>query len=241
MRPLKQGEIFGYTVGDLGLNLNFQMISFFLAFFYTDVFGISLAHVAGLFLTARIWDAINDPIMGYLADHTQSRWGRFRPYLLFGALPLNLVMLSCFFTPELSSTAKVVYAYATYIAHGMLYTVVGLPYSSISAVMTQDPQERSVISTYRMFFAVIVAQSIVNIGARPFIRLFETEQQGHFMLALIFAVSSTLLLWYSFSRSRERIAIPREKYISGTSSRSSSRTMRCWCWRWPCFSIPVYG
>jgi sugar (glycoside-pentoside-hexuronide) transporter len=212
MRPLKQGEIFGYTVGDLGMNLNFQMISFFLAFFYTDVFGISPVHVAGLFLTARIWDAINDPIMGYLADHTRSRWGRFRPYLLIGALPLNLIMLSCFFTPDLSSTAKVVYAYVTYIAHGMLYTVVGLPYSSISAVMTQDQQERSVISTYRMFFAVIVAQSIVNIGARPFIHLFETEQQGHFMLALIFAVSSTLLLWYSFGRSSERIAIPREKY-----------------------------
>ena len=101
MKPLKKTEIFNYSIGDLGINLNFQLIGFFLAYFYTDVFGISPAHVAGLFIVARIWDAVNDPVMGYLADHTRSRWGRFRPYLLFGALPLNLIMLACFFVPDL--------------------------------------------------------------------------------------------------------------------------------------------
>ena len=88
MKPLLKRELLSYSIGDLGINLNFQCISFFLAYFYTDVFGISPAHVAGLFLVARIWDAVNDPIMGYVADHSQSRWGRFRPYIFFGAVPL---------------------------------------------------------------------------------------------------------------------------------------------------------
>ena len=99
---LGQGTILGYSIGDLGINLNFQLIGFYLAYFYTDVFGISPAHVAGLFLVARIWDAVNDPIMGYIADHTRTRWGKFRPYLLCGAIPLNLVLIACFRTPDLS-------------------------------------------------------------------------------------------------------------------------------------------
>jgi sugar (glycoside-pentoside-hexuronide) transporter len=212
MRPLKQREIFGYTVGDLGINLNFQMIGFYLAYFYTDVFGISPAHVAGLFLAARIWDALNDPVMGYIADRTRSRRGKFRPYLLSGALPLNLVLVACFFTPGLSETGKVIYAYVTYILHGMVFTAVGLPYSAISAVMTQDQQERAVISSYRMFFAVFVAMGIVSIGIKPFVATFSSEQQGYFMVAIIFGIASTALLWYAYSQSMERVEVEREKY-----------------------------
>jgi len=212
MRPLRQREIFGYAIGDLGINFSFQLIGFYLAYFYTDVFGISPAHVAGLFLAARVWDAINDPIMGYFADHTRSRWGRFRPYLLFGAVPLNLALLACFYTPEFSPTGRIVYAYVTYIMHGMLFTAVGLPYSSISAVLTQDQQERAVISTYRMFFAVIVAMSIVSIGVKPFVSLFASEQQGFFVVAALFGIASTALLWFSFTQSQERVQVPRETY-----------------------------
>ncbi len=212
MRPLKKTEIFNYSIGDLGINFNFQIIAWFLGYFYTDVFGISPVHVAGLFLVARFWDAINDPLMGYLADHTRSRWGRFRPYLLFGAIPLNLIMIACFFVPDFSSTSKVIYAYTTYILHGMLFTAVGLPYSSISAVLTQDQQERSVISTFRMFFAVIVAMSIVSIGVRPFIALFESEQTGFFITALIFGLSSSILILLAFWKSKERISAPKDTY-----------------------------
>lgn len=213
LRPLKQGEIFGYAVGDLGMNLNFQLIGFFLAYFYTDVFGISPAHVAGLFLIARIWDAINDPIMGILADRTRSKFGQFRPYLLFGAIPLNLILVACFFTPELPDGWKVVYAYATYLLHGMAYTAVGLPYSSISAVMTRDQQERSVISSYRMFFAVVVAMGTIGIAIRPFVALFESERQGYFIAAIILAMASSALLIYSFTQSKERVVVKRERYL----------------------------
>lgn len=212
MKPLRKLDIFNYSLGDLGMNLNFQMVSFFLAYFYTDVYGLSPVHVAGLFLVARVWDAVNDPLMGYLADHTRTRWGRFRPYVLLGALPLNLVMLACFIVPDFSPAAKVVYAYVTYILHGMIYTAVGLPYSSISAVMTQDQQERSVISTYRMFFAIIISMSIIGIGTRPFVAQFENEATGFFTVALIFSVVSTLLLVYAAIKSKERVEEPGEKY-----------------------------
>lgn len=212
MEPLTRRQIFGYTVGDLGINLNFQLIGFYLAYFYTDVFGLSPAHVAGLFLVARIWDAINDPLMGYLADRNESKRGKFRPFLLYGALPLNLVLLACFFTPELSHTGKIIYAYITYIMHGMLFTLVGLPYSALTAVMTQDQQERAVISTYRMFFAVAVAVTLVAVGVRPFVAQFPTEQQGFAVTAGIFAMLSTGLIWFAYRNSEERVDVPRENY-----------------------------
>lgn len=210
--PLKRIELFNYSIGDLGINLNFQLIGFFLAYFYTDVFGISPAHVAGILLAARIWDAINDPIMGYVADHTRTRWGRFRPYVFFGAIPLNLILLACFFVPDISPGMKVIYAYVTYILHGMIFTGVGLPYSSISAVMTQDQQERARISTLRMFFAVIIAMSVVSIGTRPFLKQFESEADGFFALVILYAITSSGLLIYSGLKSKERIAPSREKY-----------------------------
>ena len=212
MKPLKQSNIFAYSLGDLGMNLNFQLIGFYLAYFYTDVFGISAVHVAGLFLAARIWDAFNDPIMGFIADHTKSKWGRFRPYILFGAIPLNLALLACFYTPDLSDSAKIAYAYITYIIHGMCFTSVGLPYSSISAVMTQDQQERAVISSYRMFFAVVVALGIIGIGVKPFVNQFSTEQEGFFIAACVLGATSVILLWISFFYSRERVEVPKEKY-----------------------------
>lgn len=210
--PLKKTQIFGYSIGDLGINLNFQMVGFYLAYFYTDVFGLKPAHVTILFLVARIWDAVNDPLMGYLSDHTRSRWGKFRPYLLFCAIPLNVLLIACFFTPEFSYTGKLIYAYVTYILQGMLFTAVGLPYSSINAVMTQDSQERSVISSWRMFFAVVMALGFIAICGKPIVGLFETEQKGFFFLAIILGVSSTALLWLAFSQSEERVEVAREKY-----------------------------
>ncbi len=212
MRPLKQSEIAGYAVGDLGINLNFQMIGFYLAYFYTDVFGLTPGHVTGLFLAARVWDAVNDPLMGFIADSTRSRWGRFRPYVFFGAIPLNLALLACFATPDLGETGKIVYAYVTYILHGMVFTAVGLPYSSLTAALTQDQQERAVISSYRMFFAVVVAMSIVSVGVRPMVGAFENEEVGFKAIAAGFAVVSTILLLIAARFSKERVPVPMERY-----------------------------
>jgi sugar (glycoside-pentoside-hexuronide) transporter len=217
MDKLKHREMFGYALGDLGINFNFQAIGFLLSFYYTDIFGISPGHVAGLLLVARIWDALNDPIMGYIADHTKSRWGQFRPYVLFGAVPLNLILLACFFTPDISETGRVIYAYITYISHGMVFTLLGLPYSSLSAVMTQDQQERAVIASYRMFFACVVAQAVVTLGIPAMVSKFEmdfqmTKQFAYFSSACVLAVGSVSLIWTSFFSSKERVKIKSEKY-----------------------------
>jgi sugar (glycoside-pentoside-hexuronide) transporter len=217
MYKLKHREMFGYALGDLGINFNFQAIGFLLSFYYTDIFGISPAHVAGLLLVARIWDAANDPIMGYIADHTKSRWGQFRPYILFGAIPLNLILLACFFTPDISETGRVIYAYITYISHGMVFTMLGLPYSSLSAVMTQDQQERAVIASYRMFFACVIAQGVVTLGIPAMVSKFEldfqmTKQFAYFSAACVLALGSVSLLWTSFFSSKERVKIISEKY-----------------------------
>jgi sugar (glycoside-pentoside-hexuronide) transporter len=209
---ISEKEIVGYSIGDLGINLHFQLIGFFLAYFYTDVFGISAANVAGLLFVARVWDAANDPVIGWIADRTRTRWGRMRPYLLFASIPLGVALVACFFTPDLGHSAKLAYAYGTYMIHGSLFTVVGLPYSALSAVVTQDQHVRSKISSYRMFFAVIVAVSIVAIAVRPFLTLFDSERTGFAVVALIFAIVSVGLVWVSFFSTRERVEPDLESY-----------------------------
>lgn len=209
---LTRGQLLGYGVGDLGINLNFQLIGFYLAYFYTDIFGLKAAHVAGLFLAARLWDGLNDPLMGWIADRTQTRWGRLRPYLLFGALPLNLALVAAFFVPDLGYMGRLVYAYVTYILHGMLFTAVGLPYSSLTALLTDDQHERASISSTRMFFAVIIALGIVSAGVKPLVNLFDSEREGFLAVAMMFAAVSTGLLLLSFKSTKERVTSIPEHY-----------------------------
>ena len=122
----------------------------YLMFFYTDVFGLTAAAASLLFLVARFIDAVTDPLMGYLVDRTRSRWGRMRPYLLFGAPPMALLLVLTFTVPPFGDTGKLIWAYVTYILFGIAYTVVGLPYASLTARLTQDYDERTRLSTIRM-------------------------------------------------------------------------------------------
>ena len=198
-----------------------------MAYFYTDIFKLDPWHMGTLFLSARIWDGINDPMMGYLADRTRTRWGRFRPYLIFGAIPLNLVMISVFFVPGLEGSAKTIYAYITYILGSMALTLVGLPYSSLCAVVTQDQQERSVISSWRMFFALVVAMGlIIGLWADWFLNNFwpvkygielaegvkHTDPNAYFALALIFGLFSTIFIIFAGIKTKEILATPSEKF-----------------------------
>lgn len=231
MRALKKSEILNYSIGDFGINLNFQLLGFFLAYFYTDVFGISPWHASFIFLIARAWDAINDPLMGLIADRTKNRWGTYKPYIFWGAIPLNLILIACFSIPELSSSMQVIYCYFTYILHGMIFTAVGLPYSAIGTLVTQDQQERAKISTMRMFFAVIIVITVVGSYVTPFVNSqpiivefvgvhlmtlqgpqFSDEAQGWFTVAVIFGIISTLILFYSALNTKERVHAPVQKY-----------------------------
>ncbi|MFW5873646.1 MAG: glycoside-pentoside-hexuronide (GPH):cation symporter [Bacillota bacterium] len=150
---------FGYMLGDLANNLTFGMSAGFLMAFYTDSLGITAAAVGTLFLVARMWDAINDPLMGVLTDklfkirqkkHKGKKVDKFRPFLLRGAFPVVIAGILMFYSPDgLSQVQKLVWAYATYIFWGMSYTFVNIPYGSLQAVMTQDPAERSSLSVAR--------------------------------------------------------------------------------------------
>ena len=148
-------EKIAYGSGDFANNLIFMTIMNFLLFFYTDVFGISAMVAGTLFLVARVEDALDDFITGVFVDHTHSRWGKLRPYLLFGSIPLGITAILCFTTPALNASGKIVYAYVTYIALMLMYSMVGIPYSAMTAAMTQDRQERVSLSSIRMIFAVI--------------------------------------------------------------------------------------
>ena len=231
MKPLKKSELLNFSIGDFGINLNFQLLGFFLAYFYTDVFGISAWHASFIFLIARGWDAINDPLMGYIADRTRSKWGSYKPFIYWGAIPLNLVLIACFSIPELSESMQVIYCYFTYILHGMIFTAVGLSYSAVGTLVTQDQQERAKISTLRMFFAVVVVITIVGSYVTPFVNSapivvefvgiklltfngpqFSSEAEGWFYVAIIFGIISTLILFYAAIMSKERVNVPVQKY-----------------------------
>ena len=187
----------GYAVGDLGINLYFISTLTYLLYFYTDVLGISAAAAAGVFLVARMVDAVTDPLMGAIAERTRTRWGRLRPYLLWGALPLGAITVATFSVPDLDESGKVIWAYVTYTLFGILYTVVTIPYSALTASLTDDYQERTRLSTFRMAFAFSGAL-IVSVGVAQWVRMFANPAEGYVLIMSIFACVATMLLLITF-------------------------------------------
>lgn len=197
MNKLTRYQKIGYGMGDLASNLVFQLSVIFLLFFYTDVLGISPMAAGLIFLLARVWDAINDPIMGLLMDHTKSKHGKARVYLRYGSLPLAILTVLMFLTPDLSPTMKIVYASVTYILWGMCYTLVNIPYSSLTSMMTNDPEERTSLSSIRMIF-MLIGVLMVSIIAEPMVGAFETPQMGYMMVAIVFAGLSFVFFQWCF-------------------------------------------
>ena len=152
---IKLKEKIGYGFGDLASSMFWKIFGMYLLFFYTDVFGISAAAAGTLFLITRAFDAITDPAMGMIADRTKSRWGKYRPYLLYISVPFAIVGAFTFFTPDFSTNGKLIYAFITYNLMMMVYTAINIPYASLLGVMSPNPNERNILSSYRMSFAFI--------------------------------------------------------------------------------------
>lgn len=146
-----------YGVGEFGQQLSVLTLNMYLLYFYTNVMGVSGKVAGTLLLVARIWDAINDPIMGMIIDNTHSKHGKCRPYLLYCALPAGLFLFLTFATPDLSNTAKLIWVYVTYIGQGMLYTATGISYTSLIARITSDPIERVGLNQSRAFISMFAA------------------------------------------------------------------------------------
>ncbi len=152
---LTKKEKIAYGLGDTASNIIFQTVMLFLTFFYTDIFGISPAVVGTLFLVVRIVDAVTDPLMGSLTDSTRTRYGSYRPYLLWLAVPFGVISIITFTTPELSPTGKVIYAFITYTLLMLVYTAINIPYSALGGVLSKDPNERVSIQSYRFVFGML--------------------------------------------------------------------------------------
>jgi GPH family glycoside/pentoside/hexuronide:cation symporter len=150
-------EKVGYSLGDAGSNFYWKTFEFFIFFFYTDVFGISATVAGTMFLVTRITDAVADPIMGSIADRTKTRWGHFRPYLVWFAIPLAAAGVLTFHTPNLGTQGKIIYAYATYMFLMFMYTALNIPYSALMGVMTSNSKERTSLASFRFMGAFTVA------------------------------------------------------------------------------------
>ena len=212
LSPLKLRHIAAYGAGDFGFAVIVHMVGLFLLFFYTDIFGISAAAAGTIFMVARIWDAMNDPMMGYIADRTETRWGKYRPYLLFAVIPLAVFNLLLFLTPDFSPTGKFVWALVIYICWGMAYTATNLPYGSLTAVYTQNPVERTSLAASRMFFGM-PGVLFISVVTPMVVSFFDSERIGYPVAVSIYTVMAVLLIWLVFGVVRERVQpAKREKY-----------------------------
>lgn len=208
VKPFGNKDRLGYMFGDLGNGLLFGFISSYLLMFYTDVFGISAAAVGTMMVVARVWDAINDPMMGVIIDKQKpGRNGKFRPFILWGAIPLAVFAVLTFTTiPGMSENLKLVYAYVTYIGFGMAYTAVNIPYGSLSSVMTTDPVERTSLSTFRTIGSMLA--NLIAMVLTPML-IFNAEggvsAEGFFKAAMIYALISTVCCVLTYRLTTERV------------------------------------
>ena len=148
-------EKIAYGLGDTASNIIFQTVMMFLMLYYTDVVGLSPAVVGTMFLVVRFIDAVTDPLMGTLADRTHTRWGHFRPYLLWLALPFAIISILAFTTPELTGTNKIIYAFTTYTLLMIAYTAINIPYCALGGALTADAKERVTVQSYRFVFGML--------------------------------------------------------------------------------------
>ncbi len=208
---IKLSEKIGYGLGDMSSSMFWKLFGAYLMIFYTDVFGMSAAVVGTMFLITRVWDSLFDPVVGIIADRTESRWGKFRPYLLCLAVPFGAFAVLTFYTPDIDDTGKIVYAFITYSLMMMVYSAINVPYASLLGVMSPNPQDRNVLSTFRMMFAYI-GSFLALLLFMPLVNTFtggnnaqEVQQYGWLMAVVVFAVTCTVLFLMCFAFTRERV------------------------------------
>src|ERR1039457_5850127 len=192
-------EKFGYGLGDTASHFVWDMVGFWLLFFYTDVFRIPAAAAGTIMLIARFWDMGIDPVIGIISDRTQTRWGKFRPYILFGALPYAVLAILTFTTPDFGVPGKIIYACATYVLLMTAYAAVNLPYSSLAAVMTSDTNERAGLNQYR-FICAFVGQLVVTGLALTLAKYFGggNEAMGYQRTLILFGGLSVVFFFITF-------------------------------------------
>jgi GPH family glycoside/pentoside/hexuronide:cation symporter len=206
-------EKVGYSLGDSAANFIFQTVMMFLMLFYTDVLGIAPASIAWIFLLTRILDAVNDPMMGAIADRTKTRWGKFRPWVLWSAIPFGAIGILMFTVPNFGNTGKIIWALLTYNAMMMIYTVNNVPYSSLTGVLTGDSVERTSLTQYRFIFAML-ATLVVQSFAMDMVKYFGkgNDAKGFQLTLMIFCSLAVIFFFITFFTTKERVQpAPKQK------------------------------
>jgi len=210
-------EKIGYGFGDMSSSMFWKLFGAYLMIFYTDIFGISAAIVGTMFAVTRIWDSFFDPVVGVVADRTETRWGKFRPYLFYLALPFAFIGILTFMTPPFGNTGKIIYAFVTYTLMMMIYSAINVPYASLLGVMSPNPSDRNTLATFRMMFAylgsfiaLLLFMPLVNAfggdGKNDVMRGWMTAPQfGWFMAVVVIAAVCALLFFGCFTFTRERV------------------------------------
>lgn len=198
-------EYLGYAAGEVGNNLTFQMVAAFVLLYYTDVVGIAAATAGTLLLVARLWGGVTDLVAGHVVDRTSTRWGKFRPYLVVGSVPLLLLLVAVFSIPEgLDDGGAVVWALISYALFSLAYSFVNIPYGSLSAAMTQDPDARAKLSTSRVIAASLTIL-LIAVAVAPQIEHSGDLQGSLTITTLIFAAIGLVLYVVCFATSREAV------------------------------------
>jgi len=206
---------FSYGIGDLASNISWGLVSSYLLIFYTDVYGLSAAVAGTLILIARVWDIFIDPIVGLFVERRDSKFGRFRPYILIGAVLTAIFNTLTFVTPSFSDTAKIAYACITYIILGTVYSVVSISYGALATVMTNDTNERTSLNSFRGFFASI-SNVIVGASVMPLVSILGNgnNQIGYALTALVLSLISIPLYLMVIKNCKEVIQPPKSQYPS---------------------------
>jgi GPH family glycoside/pentoside/hexuronide:cation symporter len=207
-------EKVGYGLGDTASNLYFQFFNLFLFYYYTDVFGLNPAAIGTMYLIANLWDAVNDPIMGAIADRVQTQRGKYRPFLLWCALPYGVLGYAIFANPSFGETGKLVYAYTTFIAFKMIYTAINVPYSALMGVISPRQDDRVALSTYR-FIGAFGGGFVVSLMVRPLVKFFggDDELVGFQATMAIFGLASVLMFLVTYVTTRERVEPQPESHV----------------------------
>ncbi|WP_396590320.1 MFS transporter [Allomuricauda sp. R78024] len=216
MEKLKLKEKIGYGFGDFASSMFWKMFGVYLLFFYTDVFGISAAVVGTMFLVTRIFDGINDPVMGIIADKTNTKWGKFRPYLLWMAIPFGIFGILTFTTPDFSTSGKIIYAYTMYCLMMIVYTAINVPYASLMGVMTSNLKDRTSLASFRFVFA-FAGSILVLATAEPLVDYFSTisgsegTQQAWQYTMIVYALIAIGFFIGTFYLTKERVQPPKDQ------------------------------
>ena len=226
---LSSREYIGYALGDTASNLFFQTFNIFLTYYYIDVWGILPGAIATMMLWVKLWDAANDPIMGAIADRTQTRWGKFRPYLLWMAVPYGVCGYLIFANPSLSQNGKLIYAYITYTLMLMAYTAINVPYSSLLGVISTSSRTRTMASSFR-FVGAFGGGFLISLFVRPLVHRLggDNEVRGFQYTMGIFAVISIVMFLICFATTHERVTPPPGQKTK--VRRDLSDLVRNWPW-----------